>query len=253
MTVAVNAERWFLAHKGQLLQAQDRILFAVSDLAGAESHYAVDDGYGLAVLTSCPSGLEPVQGLRGLLARAQDEADYARLARAAQLATWDDQNRFCGRCGSALAPHPQDLARQCPDCSLVLYPRISPCIIVLVTRGDRCLLAHSARFPAGRFSTLAGFIEAGETAEAALCREVREEVGIEVKNIRFFASQSWPFPHQLMLGFFADYAGGELQPDGDEILQADWFGVDELPDLPPPFSIARRLIDHFFAAQVRGD
>jgi len=74
-----------------------------------------------------------------------------------------------------------------------------------------------------------------------------------VKNIRFFASQSWPFPHQLMLGFFADYAGGELQPDGDEILQADWFGVDDLPDLPPPFSIARRLIDHFFAAQVRGD
>src|SRR5690554_5757307 len=126
MTVAVNAERWFLAHKGQLLQAQDRILFAVSDLAGAESHYAVDESYGPAILTHCLSGLGSVKGLRGLLEREQDDDDYARLARAAQLATWDDQNRFCGRCRSALAPHTQDVARQCPDCSLVLYPRISP-------------------------------------------------------------------------------------------------------------------------------
>lgn len=250
MSQPVMATRWFLSHRGQLLQKGEDILFAQPSGEASETVYEVDEGFGLAVLNHRPEGMVPVDGLRGLLARAGDEAEYARLARASQLATWHDQHRFCGRCGGGLEAHAQDLARQCPNCGLVQYPRISPCIIVLVTRGDRCLLAHSARFPAGRYSTLAGFIEAGETAEAALKREVREEVGIEVANIRFFASQSWPFPHQLMLGFFAEYAGGDLEPDGEEILQAGWFGLDDLPDLPPPFSIARRLIDHFFSAQA---
>lgn len=250
MSHPVMATRWFLSHRGQLLQMGEDILFAQPGDDVSEAVYEVDDGYGLAVLDHSPKGMVPAEGLRGLLARARDEAEYARLARASQLATWHDQHRFCGRCAEALSAHPQDLARQCPGCGLIQYPRISPCIIVLVTRGERCLLAHSARFPAGRYSTLAGFIEAGETAEAALKREVREEVGIEVDNIRFFASQSWPFPHQLMLGFFADYAGGDIEPDGEEILQAGWFGVEALPDLPPPFSIARRLIDHFFSTRA---
>jgi NAD+ diphosphatase len=249
MSDSITAERWFLAHEGRLLQRDDQIIFTAADVGDTDVRYGVDDGFGLAVLAQPPVGLAAVDGLRGLLARSVDEVEYARLARASQLATWHDQHRFCGRCGGTLQAHPQDMARQCPVCSLVQYPRISPCIIVLVTQGDRCLLAHSARFPPGRYSTLAGFIEAGETAEAALKREVYEEVGIKVHNIRFFASQSWPFPHQLMLGFFADHLSGELVPDGEEILEADWFGVDDLPDLPPPFSIARQLIDHFFAAK----
>jgi NAD+ diphosphatase len=250
MAATINAEHWFLAHAGQLLQCHDQLLFSREAAAGATHCYPVEAGFALAVLPRRPAQCTPLDRLRDLLARAADETEYARLARASQLATWHDQHRFCGRCGDRLEMHPQDLARQCGRCGLVHYPRISPCIIVLVTRGRRCLLAHSARFPAGRYSALAGFIEAGETAEAALKREVQEEVGIEVDNIRYFASQAWPFPHQLMLGFFADYAGGELRPDGEEILRADWFGVDELPSLPPPFSIARRLIDHFFAAQA---
>lgn len=249
MSQPIMATHWFLAHAGQLLQRDGQIDFAASAVPDTDLRYAIDDGYGLAVVSECPADMSPADGMRGLLARSADEAEYARLARASQLATWHDQHRYCGRCGHELEPHPQDVARQCPACSLVHYPRISPCIIVLVTRGDRCLLAHSARFPAGRYSTLAGFIEAGETAEAALRREVLEEVNICVDNIRFFGSQSWPFPHQLMLGFFADYAGGELKPDGEEILQADWFGIDNLPDLPPPFSIARQLIDRFFAGR----
>lgn len=251
MSQHVIAERCFLACAGQLLQRVDgQVIFPVSsNISDLEARYQVDEGFALTIVSHRPADMEPVAGLRGLLARAVDEVEYARLARASQLATWHDQHRFCGRCGHELEAHVHDLARQCPACALIQYPRISPCIIVLVTRHDRCLLAHSARFPAGRFSTLAGFIEAGESAEEALRREVREEVGIEVGNIRFFASQSWPFPHQLMLGFFADYTGGELTPDGDEILQAEWFGVDDLPDLPPPFSIARQLIDHFFAGQ----
>lgn len=250
MSQRVIAERCFVACAGQLLQRDGQVIFSDDFPAvDAEARYQVDAGFALTILAHRPDDLEPVAGLRGLLARATDELEYARLARASQLATWHDQHRFCGRCGHELEAHAHDLARQCPTCELTQYPRISPCIIVLVTRNDRCLLAHSSRFPEGRFSTLAGFIEAGETAEGALRREVREEVGIEVDNVRFFASQSWPFPHQLMLGFFADYAGGELTPDGDEILQAEWFGVDDLPDLPPPFSIARQLIDHFFAGQ----
>ncbi len=183
--------------------------------------------------------------LREVLAQARNELEYAWLSRAAQLAVWHEQHRFCGRCGAALQHHAEDLAKHCEPCGLTQYPRISPCIIVLVLRGDECLLAHAPHYPAGRYSTLAGFIEAGETAEAAVAREIREEVGIEVHNVRYFRSQSWPFPHALMLGFFADYKGGELHPDGVEILDARWFSRDNLPDLPPLFSISSHLIESY--------
>lgn len=253
MTEKVSAERHYLCHAGQLLWRGESLEFSLAELQAfsddIEQSLSVDDGYCLQVLRRCPPGLSVDMSLRRALAQAEDEAEYARLARASQLATWFDQHRFCGRCGTELVAHERDLARVCPACELVQYPRISPCIIVLVRRGSQCLLARSGRFPPGRFSTLAGFVEAGESAEAAVHREIREEVGVEVKNLQFFASQAWPFPHQLMLGFFADYAGGELVPDGDEILEAGWFGRDNLPDLPPPFSISRQLIDRFFAEQ----
>lgn len=212
--------------------------------ARTEACYPVSEGLSLAILpTNAESGGAPLD-LRAALAEA-DDSRFATLARAAQIATWHDRHRFCGRCGHALQEHGTDLARECPACNLVVYPRISPCIIVLVTQGERCLLARNPRFPAGRYSTLAGFIEAGETAEAAVAREVQEEVGIEVCNIRYVTSQSWPFPHSLMLGFFADHAGGELRPDGEEITDAGWFDGTSLPDLPPPFTISRQLIDLF--------
>lgn len=247
------AEHWYLARQGQLLWQGDTLTFTAAQARAfeplAEARLPLAPGYGLLLLRELPPTLSVEPGLRRALAQAGDEEAYARLARAAQLATWFDQHRFCGRCGSPLIDHAQDLARTCPACALVHYPRISPCIIVLVRRGEQCLLARSERFPPGRFSTLAGFIEAGETAEQAVRREVREEVGIEVDNLEFFASQAWPFPHQLMLGFFADYRSGELRPDGIEIVAADWFDRERLPDLPPPFSISRQLIDHFFMVQ----
>lgn len=247
----VLAEHYYLCCRGRLLCQDGQLEFSAAQLrqldVQTETDLQVDEGFGLKVLDHCPDGLSAEVSLRQALAQAEDEAEYARLARVAQLATWFDQHRFCGRCGTAMRAHERDLARACPACDLVQYPRISPCIIVLVRRGDQCLLARAGRFPPGRFSTLAGFIEAGESAEAAVRREIREEVGVEVENLEFFASQSWPFPHQLMLGFFADYAGGELTPDGEEILEAGWFGRDNLPDLPPPFSISRQLIDRFFA------
>lgn len=184
--------------------------------------------------------------LRQLLSRS-DESSFALLSRAAQVTTWSRDHCFCPRCGDALVHHHQDLAKQCNGCGLTQYPRLSPCIITLVTRGEYCLLAHGIRFTETRYSTLAGFIEAGESAEDALSREVREEVGVEVNNIRYFCSQSWPFPHSFMLGFFADYVSGEIVPEPGEIVDARWFHYSELDDapIPPPFTISRHLIDAF--------
>lgn len=190
--------------------------------------------------------------LREALSRAaDDELKFAALSRKAQLQRWEQQAKFCHCCAAPLRPHAEEeVARQCSGCGHVHYPPVSPCVIMLVTRGNQCLLAHAAKFAPGRYSTLAGFIEPGETAEQAVAREVREEVGIEVTNIRYFKSQSWPFPHSLMLGFFADYAGGALCPDGDEILAADWFSVDNLPALPPEFAISRQLIEQFLSERL---
>ncbi|BBB30114.1 NAD(+) diphosphatase [Neptunomonas japonica] len=188
--------------------------------------------------------------LRGLLSVSRDEQEYVTLSRAAQLVTWHNEHRFCGRCGHQMKHHAVDLAKHCESCALVQYPRISPCIIVLVVDGDRCILARSPRFKPGVFSTLAGFIEAGETAESAVHREIKEEVGVDVKNVRYVESQSWPFPHSLMLGFFADYAGGELIPDGVEIEEANWYHRDAMPDLPPSFAISSTLIGHFLKGNV---
>jgi NAD+ diphosphatase len=128
------------------------------------------------------------------------------------------------------------------------YPRVSPAVIVRVRRGDAVLLARSPGFPPGLHSVLAGFVEPGESIEETVRREVREEVGIEVDNLRYFGSQSWPFPNSLMIAFTADYAGGELTPEPGEIEVAGWFAPHDLPTLPPRVSIARRMIDHF----VRG-
>lgn len=195
-----------------------------------------------------------LSGLRQLLLAADVEL-AGILNRSAQLNSWFRNHRFCSRCGTPVSSHDPDLSARCAACGYHQYPRISPCIIVLVARqgpkGEQCLLAHAAHFDSERYSTLAGFIEAGETAEHAVAREVREEVGIEIKNIRYWKSQPWPFPHSLMLGFFADYDSGALVPDGKEILRAQWFDPDGLPQIPPKLSIARELIDAFTAGVHR--
>jgi NAD+ diphosphatase len=192
-----------------------------------------------------PDGLA-ADALRPLAARL--DADFFALAgRAIQVVEWDRTHQYCERCATPTEPVAGERAKRCPACGLVNYPRISPAIIVLVRRGDTMLLAHSANFPAAFYSTLAGFVEPGETLEECVAREIREEVGIEVADIRYFGSQPWPFPHSLMIGFTATHAGGEIQVDGREIADAGWFTPANLPLLPPPFSIARRLIDAFLA------
>ena len=131
----------------------------------------------------------------------------------------------------------------CPACGLLAYPRISPAVMVLIERGDELLLARSPRFRPGIFSALAGFVEAGETLEHCAHREVREEVGVEINNLRYFSSQPWPFPDSLMVAFFADYVSGDITPEPSEIEEAHWFSRSALPSLPDPVSIARQLID----------
>ena len=181
-------------------------------------------------------GLRAAHGL-------MSEAAWVVAGRAAQIVAWARDHQFCGRCGTRTDDVEGERARRCPACGLLAYPRISPAVITLVERGDRILLARSPGFPVGRFGIIAGFVEPGETLEEAAHREIREEVGITVTNLRYFASQPWPFPHGIMLGFTAEWAAGDLTPDPSEIEAAGWFGVDDLPNIPPKLSIARRLID----------
>ena len=171
------------------------------------------------------------------------------ICRAKQILYFYTHHRFCGRCGHQTKKSQTELAMICNVCDWSIYPTLSTAIITLITRGREMLLARSPHFPSGIYSTLAGFVEAGETAEQTLRREVLEEVGIHVKNIRYFDTQSWPFPNSFMMGFLADYASGEIVVDGNEIEDAQWFTKDRLPKLPHKISISRALIDHVISQQ----
>ena len=179
---------------------------------------------------------------------AVDEVTWTVAGRAVQLVAWERTHRYCGRCGTPTETVAGERAKRCPECGLLAFPRLAPAVIVLVTRGDDLLLARNANFPVAMYSTIAGFVEPGETLEEAVRREVREEVGVEVADVRYFASQPWPFPHSLMIGFTAAWAAGDIVIDEREIADAQWFHRDALPTIPPAMSIARRLIDSFVTA-----
>jgi len=196
-----------------------------------------------------PAGMV-FQGLRRLYGPL-DEETWKLAGRAVQIVEWDRNHRYCGRCGAETERKPDELARVCPRCGLQQFPRISPAVIVRIERGDELLLARSPHFAPGVYSTLAGFVEPGESLEDTVIREVREEVGVEVTNVRYFGSQPWPFPHSLMIGFVADWAAGEIRPQEGEIEDAGWFTVDNLPGLPSRFSIARSLLDDFIERRRR--
>ncbi len=185
-------------------------------------------------------------GLRELFDSIDDEM-FAIAGRAFQIVNWDLSHQFCGECGCGTELKQEEFARVCPRCSRASYPNSDPAIIVAVRHKDRILLGHRRNHPEGMYSVLAGFVDPGETLEACVKREVKEEVGVDVNNIRYFGSQSWPFPNSLMVAFTADYAGGEVEIDKKEILDARWFAADNLPLVPGRITIARHLIDWFVA------
>ncbi len=208
----------------------------IGRLAGVDC-YAVE----ARVETAAPPGTG-WEALRSLFSVLED-AHFALAGRALQLIGWDRDHRYCGRCGTPTEPKPDEHARVCPACGLAAYPRVAPAIMALVRRGPELLLARGRHFPAGMYSALAGFVEPGESLEQCVRREVLEEVGVEVGEPSYFASQPWPFPHSLMIAFVCDWVSGEIRPQEAEIEAANWFNVFQLPKLPSKISVARHLID----------
>ena len=165
--------------------------------------------------------------------------------RAVQVVNWNNDHVYCGRCGTLTQTVVGERAKKCPKCKLSNYPRISPAIIVAVVREGKLLLAHNLQFPKDLYSVVSGFVEVGETFEECVVREVQEETGIAVKNIKYFGNQPWPFPNSIMIGFTAEYASGEIKVDGVEICHASWYSPNEMPVTPDSISIAKKLIDWF--------
>ena len=254
---------WFCVRGAELLVVEngETAEFPLADDLGTlglqadTSHFlGLLDGVG-CMAAGIDDAAEPPAGaafteLRPLWTRL-DEQLFTLAGRALQIVEWDRTHRFCGRCGTPTESTPGERAKRCPACGLLAFPRVSPAAIVRVTRGDEILLAHGQRFPSRMYSVLAGFVEPGESIEEAIHRELYEEVGIEVTALRYFGSQPWPFPHSLMIGFTAEWAGGELAPDPEEIADAGWYRADDLPPIPPGLSIARKLIDDWLASQAR--
>ena len=243
-----------LWYQGQILTQDRQIAWAEADVPypymGREFVGLLD---GKAYFTASVSQVSADQSLSSLRDIAYlDETAFMLCARSRGLLEWRAQHQYCGQCGQVTHQIAGENALSCSPCRLRFYPRISPCIIVLITRGDQVLLAqgenHKER---GWYSTLAGFIESGESAEQAVMREVKEEVGVTIKNIQYLNSQAWPFPNQLMLGFHAEFEAGEIVPAPGEIADAQWFNIHDLPKHPPSVSIAgwliRQYIDNYRA------
>lgn len=201
-------------------------------------------------LAEAPLSEDNAVSLRSFLTESQPDI-FRMLSYASQIGVWSREHRYCGSCGLAMQSSSEHRMRFCTACGVQQYPRISPCMIVLVTRGDEVLLGRAPRFVPGMYSCLAGFTEPGETMEGCVHREVYEETKVRVHNLRYIASQNWPFPHSMMIGFHAEYLSGEIIPQLDEIEDARWFSIDDLPMLPMQGSIARYLIDSYLHERGR--
>jgi NAD+ diphosphatase len=254
----IRATWWFAVRAGELLILEDTesgIPYGPDlsrwSITPLRSHYlgVLLDAHCIAVElpddTDLPRGLS-LQGLRALYGRLPEDL-YALAGRAAQIVEWDRTHRYCGRCGAPTVDAPGERAKRCPECGLLNYPRLSPAVITRVERDGEILLARGRQFLNGMYSVLAGFVEPGESLEEAVQREIMEEVGIEVRDVRYFGSQPWPFPNSLMIGFTARHSAGEIQIDEREIADARWFRPDALPRIPQKLSIARQLIDDYLA------
>ncbi|MNM16743.1 NADH pyrophosphatase [compost metagenome] len=254
---------WFIFRAGQLLVAEDSgaasvpLALSPEELTVASIRTLYLGTFGSIpcfAAEASPEAIEPpgllFRPLRSLY-EAMDEDLFHLAGKAVQLLAWDETHLFCGRCGTQTVPSEAEWSRKCPECGLVSYPRIAPAVITAVLKGDEILLAHAGHFQNNMYGLIAGFVEPGETLEDCVQREIMEEVGLKVTNIRYFGSQQWPFPHSLMVGFLADYESGEIAVDGEEIVHADWFRPDSLPVIPAKVSIARKIIDWYIGQYTR--
>lgn len=198
--------------------------------------------------TSLPPDIA-FQQIRQSHATLNDEDLFHIVTRARQVLHWDKNTQYCGCCGSRTQLSNKERAKECPACKILFFPQISPVMLVLIWREDEILLARSSYFLPGIYSILAGFVEPGETLERTIMREAEEEVGIKIKNLSYFGSQPWPFPSNLMLGFMAEYDSGDIRIDPQELEDAQWFSIHDLPTLPKPISLSRRMIDAYLESR----
>ena len=248
---------WFVLNRGQLLTKLKADRPSIPDTADMAAHQiSLSDELYLGSLDGrpCYAGVPEsshfsdsdfeINHLRTLFGRLPDELIWIA-GRANQLVHWHATHRYCGKCGHQTEDKADERAKICPSCRHINYPRLSPAVIVAIIRDNKILLARNRRFKMPFYSVLAGFVEPGESLEECVAREIKEEVGITVKNIRYFGSQPWPFPDSLMIAFVSDYGAGEILVDRAEITEAAWFSKENLPKIPPKISIARQLIDWF--------
>lgn len=259
----IHPAYWFIFKENQLLIQEENLIanipvaVSVQDLNLTplrQLHLGVwqEKHCYVAEVTSDPVLPDTMKwiGLRhvyGLLA----DPFFSLAGEAIQILDWDRTHQFCGRCAAPMVTVATEYSKKCPNCGLTNYPRLSPAVIVLIERGNQVLLSRSPHFPKDMYSIQAGFVEPGEGLEETVHREIMEEVGIWVKQVKYFGSQPWPFPNSLMIGFTAQYAGGELTIDKTEIEDAGWYTIDHLPVIPSSISISRRLIDWFINKQTK--
>ncbi|WP_333783115.1 NAD(+) diphosphatase [Lutispora saccharofermentans] len=247
---------WFLFHKDKILLKKTDEAYKIPDSMDVSAEDLVGKSFYIGSIDNNPCYasrlLEEKTILRGMEAFNLRQA-YAEIGdvffqiagRALQIVNWDENHRFCGKCGEKTEDKIDEHAKICPHCGLFFYPRLSPAIIVAIVKDNKILLAKNKNSITGFYSVLAGFVEAGESLEECVRREVREEVGIEIKNVEYFGSQPWPFPNSLMIGFTAEYDKGEIVLQENEIQHADWFEAGDMPQIPGSISISRKLIDWF--------
>lgn len=249
--------RWYLFYRDQLLLQERPEGLAIP--AGAEPPVAVDrtftvdyQGAGTARAAHLTAPVE-LSGYRMMGLRASwdllPQAAYDEAGKAFQLLYWDTHSRYCPVCGTP-TEQTTPICKRCPRCGHELYPPIAPAIIVLIRKGEEVLLVHARNFRGNFHGLVAGFIEVGETLEECVRREVREETGLEIKELRYFASQPWPYPSGLMIGFTATYAGGSLKLQTEELSTGAFFSKDNLPEIPRKLSLARKLIDAWLAGKI---
>ncbi|MDF1685080.1 MAG: NAD(+) diphosphatase [Legionellaceae bacterium] len=258
-TTAVQPALWFIFHDEEMLIEKNKNKYTpplwheihpslLSDCATQKLYLGTyDNNACYAVnLRQKPAQLESnlfFEHIRQSHELLNNDHLFSMVSRAKQLINWDKNTQFCGQCGKTNQLNQTEHSKTCTECTFMTFPHIAPAMLVLIWRDDELLLARTPQFKAGIYSILAGFVEPGETLEQTVAREVKEEAGIHIKNIEYVGSQPWPFPSNLMLGFTAEYDHGELYIADDELEDAQWFKLDQLPQLPKPMSLSRIMID----------